>query len=158
MSGDTPVKIVGTTKYLLSKPPSTLRFPPKTNFAAAGLDVAQHFVHVLLVDQRVHIGGFVEWHADFDPSRACGEALHELAGDLILDDQPSPLDAFLALIEDIAEEDAIECRIDIGIGDTTLAALPPSSRLARLSCSPAVCAILRPTSLYPVKDIICTSG
>ena len=103
-------------------------------------------------------GGFVEWHADFDPSRACSEALHELAGDLILDDQPSPLDAFLALIEDIAEEDAIECRIDIGIGDTTLAALPPSSRLARLSCSPAVCAILRPTSLDPVKDIICTSG
>jgi hypothetical protein len=43
-------------------------------------------------------GGFVEWHADFDPSRACGEALHELAGDLILDDQPPPLDAILALI------------------------------------------------------------
>ena len=88
-----------------------------------GLDMREHAAHLFLMDHRAEIRGLVQRRTRNHLDRA----LHELPGEIIcnavLDEKPGAGAAFLALVENGAEQHAVQRLIKIGAGKHDVSAL-----------------------------------
>ena len=122
MSSLTSAKIVG----LMKKPLSPNRSPPVTHRGAlrlALLDVRQDLVELGLVDLRALLGRGVERVAELAGLDLRGELLDELVVDRLLNEQPAARAAALALVQEQAEQGAVDGRVEIGVGEDDVRAL-----------------------------------
>ena len=95
-----------------------------------------------------------------EPHRAdgLGAALGELVGEGAVDEEAGVRGADLAAVEERALQAAGHGRVEVGVGQTMLGLLPPSSSETRLRLPAEARTIARPVSVEPVKETLSTPG
>ena len=115
----TSAKIVGSTIPALAQRRVRRRAaadeqPP---LLASDVDVLEHLVTVLPRHERPHLGLAVQRVAEPDPRRLLDQRLEHAVVDRSLHQQARARRAHLALIRERAEERAVHCRLEIGVGE-----------------------------------------
>ena len=85
-------------------------------FAAAGVDVAEHFLHVRGRNERTHFGFRIEAVADHDPRARFGETREKFVSDLFVEDEPGARAAHLTLAGENREHGVLERDLEIRVG------------------------------------------
>ena len=79
--------------------------------------IGVHAVVLFFADQRTHLGFAIEWRAEFDFLGFLGHGFDELFVDRLLDEDAAAGGADFALIDEDAEERAVDGGFEIGVGE-----------------------------------------
>src|SRR5215472_15972490 len=86
-------------------------------FGLADLQIRVDALVLFLADQRSHLGFAREWRAELDAFRLLGHGLHEPRVDGALYEDAAASRANLALVDEDAEQRAVDSRFEVGVGE-----------------------------------------
>ncbi len=128
-------------------------------FALAGIDVAHHLLELLVGDLRPLLRPGIERVAHFAVLGEGHDLVDELVVDRLLDEEPAPGTAALPLVKEQAEVRALHGRVEIGVGEHDVRALPAQLERDSLEVVCAAASMIRwPTSVEPVKATLSIPG
>ena len=155
------VGLVSTSTVGSMKSPGPSIFRPPLNaqgpLGEPGLDVAPDPVQLLLGHQRAHLGGRIHARADLHPARLFGYSLGHLVEGAVLDVQPRPGRADLAVVEEDRACRTGNRLIHVGVGEHHVRRLAAQFQRHLLQVARRSPMMRLPTAVEPVKAILSTS-